>query len=447
MKHNYLLIIVLIILSSCNTVKSNKVLIELTKKTEDYNKFKLTNFKNELSSIENTAKIDDTFKNKYQDIVIFNNLTENYYNFLDSIKYKIRQNLKSSGKKGISNYLQNEFFNDAKITKKGQFFLDKLKDFRNDLGIVLQKKYPDTKLLLDSLFKAGSVKGPNNKKESWLSYQFRNVDNITSLANLTLMQSNIVAVKSQLMSHIMGDEQFSENAYKVDVVLEKSKYYPGEKVKGKLFINKSAENLKPTNVYLNGSEVKEQFIKEGEVDVALDAPKDIGEHPIDGKLTISQGNLELTLYFNKTFTVIKKSASNTAKLKPQKTNTATNKTTNYVSKTNIKKLGYPEINIRGRTPDSRGIIKLTRSSFRVATIDAIIPNSHESVVVTEFSFKAPNQPTLKIYGNRLNRNAINFINKSKRGRRFKIFNVKLKLKSNPTYRLKSPKTVSVEIID
>jgi len=68
-------------------------------------------------------------------------------------------------------------------------------------------------------------------------------------------------------------------------------------------------------------------------------------------------------------------------------------------------------------------------------------------VVTEFSFKAPDQPTLKIYGNKLNRRAINIINKSKRGRRFKIFNVKLRLKSNPSYRLKLPKTVSVEIID
>jgi len=449
MKHNYLLIIVLIFITSCNTVKNNKILVELTKRTEDYNKFKLNNFKNELLSVENTAKIDDTFKNKYQDIVIFNNLTENYYKFLDSIKNKIKANLVAPGKKGISNYLQKEYFNEKTTTKKGQYFLNELGSFKSDMDVVLQKKYQATKLLLDSLFNTKPVKISGNKTENWLSYQFMGVDNITTLANLTLIQSNIVAVKSRLMSHVMGDEQFSENAYKVDVVLEKSKFYPGENVKGKLFINKSAENLMPKNVFLNGKVVDNKFIKEGEVNVEFKAPKNTGEYPIDGKLTISQGNLDLTLYFNKTFEVIKKSSvvNNNPTQKTKNNNVAGNKANN-ISKTKASaNLNHPEINIRGKAPDKFGVIKLTRGSFRVSTIDAIIPNSDESVIVTEFSFKAPNQPTLKIYGNKLNRNAIVFINKSKRGKRFRIFNVKLRLKSNPNYRLKSPKTIDVEIID
>ncbi len=449
MKYNYLLLIVLVFLTSCNTVKNNKILTELTKRTEDYNKFKLNNFKNELLSVENTAKIDDTFKSKYQDIVIFNNLTENYYKFLDSIKYKVKANLQSSGKKGTSSYLQKEFFNEKKITQKGKHFLDKLGSFKSNMDIVLRKKYQATKLLLDSLFNVKPVKISGNKTINWLPYQFMGVDNVTALANLTLIQSNIVAVKSRLMSHVMGDEQFSENAYKVDVVLEKSKFYPGEEVKGKLFINKSAENLMPKNVFLNGKVVDNKFIKEGEVNVEFKAPKNTGEYPIDGKLTISQGNLDLTLYFNKTFEVIKKASvvNNNSTQQINNKNVAASKTNN-ISKTKANaNLGHPEINIRGKAPDSFGIIKLTRGSFKVSTIDAIIPNSDESVIVTEFSFKAPNQPTLKIYGNKLNRNAIVFINKSKRGRRFKIFNVKLRLKSNPNYRFKSPKTVSVEIID
>jgi len=448
MKNNYLLLIVLIFITSCNTVKNNKILVELTQRTEDFNKFKLNNFKNELLSVENTAKIDDTFKSKYQDIVIFNNLTEKYYKYIDSIKNKVKTNLQLSGKEGSESFLQKEYFNDKKITKKGQHFLNKLKSFKSDMDVVLQKKYNTTNLLVDSLFNIKPIKISKNKTENWLSYQFNGVDDITSLANLTLIQSNIVAVKSRLMSHVMGDEQFSENAYKVDVVLEKSKFYPGEEVKGKLFINKSAENLKPKNVFLNGKVVDNSFIKEGEVNVAFKAPKNTGEYPIDGKLTISQGNLDLTLYFNKTYEVIKKSSVVNKKQAIQPNNNVVSNRTKNISKTKANViLGHPKINIRGKSPDKFGVIKLTRGSFKVSTIDAIIPNSKESVIVTEFSFKAPNQPTLKIYGNKLNKNAIVFINKSKRGRRFKIFNVKLKLKSNPNYRLKSPKTVNVEIID
>jgi len=394
MKYNYLIIIILIFFTSCNTTKTNNVLIELTKKTENYNQFKLNNFKNEMLSVENTARIDDTFKNKYQDN-----------------------------------------------------FLDNLNSFKKDLKVVLQKKYPTTKILLDSLFKTEPINISKDKKENWLTYQFANSDNITDLAKLTLIQSNVVAVKTQLMLRIMGDNQFSENAYKVDVVLEKSKYYPGEKVKGKLFINKSAENLLPKNVYLNGKEIGYKFIKEGEVDVEMNAPKNVGEYPLDGNLTISQGNLDLTLFFNKTYSVIKKSESNDLSTEQGGSSDA-NRITNNISKVKVvANLGHPEVVIRGKVPNNLGVIKLTRGSFKVATIDAIIPNSDESLSVSQFSFKAPNQPTIKTYGNGLNRNAINIINKAKRGTRFMIFNVKLRLKSNPKYRLKTPKLVSVEIID
>ncbi|PJC60340.1 MAG: hypothetical protein CO023_01265, partial [Flavobacteriales bacterium CG_4_9_14_0_2_um_filter_35_242] len=102
---------------------------------------------------------------------------------------------------------------------------------------------------------------------------------------------------------------------------------------------------------------------------------------------------------------------------------------------------------RGNVADNNGIIKLTRSNFITSSIDVLIPNSDLVVVVSEFSFKPQDQPTQKIYGNLLNSNSISIINKSKRGRQFKIFNLKISLKSNPSFRLKVPDAVTVELID
>lgn len=438
---------------SCNDAKTNTTLNELTTRTEAYNSFKLTIFKSELATLANTAKLDDTFKGKYEVVLKFDSLINNYYSFLDSSKQQIIEAAYFDKKEKHPYFLQKEFFKEKSISDKGKQFLDSINLFNKSLTQLLESDFPDTKILIDSLLSTDPVKISDIKDEEWLSYQFKSVNNFAALANLTLMQSKITIIKSHLMKTIMGDEQFSASAYKVDVVLEKTNYYPGDKIRGKLFINKLAENLHPKEAVLNGEKIEQKYIKEGEVEIVLDAPKESGDYPIEGQLTISQGNLDLTLYYSKSYTVITKpKVTNIVK-----TNSVTNNKTKqsdrnntFVTepkKTSLTNLGVPKVSIRGVFADENGIIRLTRSSFKSATIDVVIPDSDLEVVLSEFSFKPSNQPTQKNYGNRLTSNAISILNKSKRGRQFKLFNFKLSLKSKPSFRLKEPDTIIVELVD
>ena len=451
MKQNYFLLIVVLVLVSCSDIKTNKTLSDLTAKTEAFNSFKHTIFKNELLTLANTAKLDDTFKGKYEIVVKFDSLTADYFNYLDSLKSQTFNAAFLDKKEKHPYYLQNEFFKEKTVTVKGQQFLETINVFNKNLGLLLESDFPDTKKLIDSLLSTKPIKISDTQEEDWLSYQFKGVDNQAAISNITLMQSAIESVKSQLMKNIMGDEQFSASAYKVDVVLEKTNYYAGDKVRGKLFINKSVENLKPKEVVLNGVKLDQKYFKNGEVEIAIDAPAAAGDYPIEGQLTISQGNLEMTLYYNKSYTVVAKTKgpteqtnANTAIKTKKGSNTKIVTQPKNNSLTNLEK---PVIEIRGNVADNNGIIKLTRSNFITSSIDVLIPNSDLVVVVSEFSFKPQDQPTQKIYGNLLNSNSISIINKSKRGRQFKIFNLKISLKSNPSFRLKVPDAVTVELID
>lgn len=457
MKQNYFLLIVVLIMTSCADVKTNKTLNELTSKTEAYNSFKLTIFKNELLTLANTAKLDDTFKGKYEIVIEFDSLTENYFNYLDSLKGKVIKAQLFDKKEKHPNFLQNEFFKEKSISDKGQNFLDSINLLNKSLEQLLEPEFLEIKTLVDSLLSTKPIKISRTQEEEWLSYQFKSVSNDAAIANIVLMQSAIATIKSQLMKNIMGDEQFSANAYKVDVVLEKTNYYPGDKIRGKLFINKSAENLQPKEAVLNGKMIDKKYFKEGEVEIDMEAPKTEGDYPIEGRLTISQGNLDLTLFFNKSYTVLSKQKVENV----EESNTIVDKNANgkvkksagnnkivVVPKNNsLTNLEKPVIVIRNTNADSEGIIKLTRSNFKTSSIDVVIPNSDLVVVVSEFSFKPSDQPTQKIYGNQLNGNAISIIDKSKRGRQFKIFNLKISLKSNPSFRLKVPEAVTVELID
>lgn len=457
MKQNYFLLIVVLILTSCTDVKTNKTLNELTSRTEAYNSFKLTIFKNELLTLANTAKLDDTFKGKYEIVIKFDSLTENYFNYLDSLKSKIVYAQMFDKKEKHPNFLQNEFFKEKSISDKGQIFLDSINLLNKSLGQLLEPEFLETKILADSILSTKPIKISSTQEEEWLSYQFKSVSNDAAIANITLMQSAIVTIKSQLMKNIMGDEQFSASAYKVDVVLEKTNYYPGDKIRGKLFINKSAENLQPKEAVLNGEKIDKKYFKEGEVEIDMEAPKTEGDYPIEGRLTISQGNLDLTLFFNKSYTVTAKPKND----KVEESNMVVDKNANSKVKkvvgnnkivlgtknNSLTNLEKPVIVIRNTTANSDGTIKLTRSNFKTSSIDVMIPNSDLVIVVSEFNFKPSDQPTQKIYGNQLNGNAISIINKSKRGRQFKIFNLKISLKSTPSFRLKEPNAVTVELID
>jgi GldM second domain/GldM N-terminal domain/GldM C-terminal domain len=447
MKHFYAFLIALLVMS-CNNFKTDNTLQLLTQKAESLNALKKADLKHDIATLEYAASLDDTFKNKYSLILNVTTIADTYFNYLDSIKSHVKNFKPNSGKEKVINSLQKEYFSNKDITKQGLQFLDSLEAFKRKVALALNNDFPKTKSLLDSLFNIKPVKILNNKEENWLAFQFKSVSNVESLANLTLLQSNIVAVEKHLMSTIMGDEQVDANAYRVDVVLEKSKYYPGDKVKGKLFISKASENLVPTNVIVNGNKIDEHNYADGEVAISFRASNELGEHPLEGELNIRQGTHDLLLYFNKIYAVVSRPKAKAQSKNPK--NTSANKfddTKKAISSTNIGKLPVPHVSIRGKEANSRGVIKLTKASLRMATIDVVFPNSDYEAVVTEFSFKPSNQPTLKIYGNKLTTRAISILNKSKRGRIFKIFNVKSKLKIKAGYRVKTPETVNIELID
>jgi len=446
MKQIYALFIALLLMVSCNNIKTDSTLQQLTLKTENLNTLKKAGLKNDITTLENTSKLDDTFKNDFDVASQVLAIADAYFNYLGTVKNHVKTFKPNTGKEKAINSLQKEYFSSKKVTKQGLQFLDSLTSFKRKVLFVLNKDFLETQALLDSIFSVKPVKVLNNKEEPWLAYQFKSVSNVGALANLTLLQSNIVTIEKHLLATIMGDEQVNANAYRVDVVLDKSKYYPGERINGKLFISKTTENLIPNDVIVNGNNIAKNNYKDGEVTISFRAAKQVGTHPVDGEMSIKQGDLDVVLYFNKSYKVVAKTKPKARVKKKVASNDAKNGK-KVLSNKDIGVLPKPLISIRGREADGRGVIKIKKASLRSATIDVVFPNSDYEAIVSEFYFKPSNQPAIKIYGNKLTVRAISILNKSKRGRKFVIFKVKSKLKIKPSYRVKMPDTISIELID
>jgi len=460
MKQYYALVIALLLVISCNNVKTDITLQQLTQKTENLIAINKAKLRNDIALLEQIAKINDSVNDTYELVSQVAERADTYLNYLERIKDHVKSFKPNTGKDKTINSLQKEFFSTDKITKQGRQFLDTLNTFKRRLTLSLDNKYPKTLTLLDSLFNTHPVRVLNNKKEPWLAFQFKSVSNKGALANLTLLQANVVAVESSLLSTVLRNKQEATNGYRVVVVLDKTKYYPGETVKGKLLISKSTDNLIPKRVVVNGNAISEDQFKSGEVSISFKAPKEPGLHPVKGELNINNGDNDIVLNFSKSFDVVTKSKVKVTKAKKinknqpisvfkqtVKKDIPVNESKKVISNKDIGVLPKPVLNIRGQEADARGVIKVKKAILRFASLDVYFPNSDYEADVVEFSFKPSDQPTIKIYGNKLTTKAISIINKSKRGRKFKIFKVRVKLKIKPSYRVKAPDIVTIELLD
>ncbi len=141
-------------------------------------------------------------------------------------------------------------------------------------------------------------------KNTWLVNRYEGFPLIASIANLTQMQSNIKNTESDILTNLLGGKLESEvslSNYKGIVQLDKTAYYVGEKVTGKVVLGRYDASMVPDKVTLNGRNYKN--VKAGQVILDLRASK-LGDNDIKGKITFKETNKEVDVEFNSSYTVI-----------------------------------------------------------------------------------------------------------------------------------------------
>ena len=397
-----------------------------------------------------------------------------------------------------SSTVDNMFFLNGKITKKGKEFKQKVEDYREFL--LRTTDAPEIKDNIKKRFNTEDVKHGKKGKEPWLMANFEGFPTVASLFKLDNYVNKARETENEIYTGLISGQlkqDVSVTNYEPVVVLEKSAYFPGEKVKGKVALGRVDSTMSFKEVIIGGKKVPKDLLTKGYVELDLPAGN-VGEKDIKGEIVFEEDGKPVKLPFTVTYAVIpvpnhavisadkmnvvyrgvknpmsisipgvpdnkvKVSAPGLVKVKPGKyvMDVTNYKGKNVVIKVSgvangkpvsdsktfrVKNIPAPMGTVRGES----GLVKMPKRNLEVSTIGASLPDFDFDIKlgVRSFDFKVPGQPTLRVNGTRLNDKAKSLLRRVKRGQTVQIYNINSYLKGNSGYKIKKVAPVIIEIVN
>jgi gliding motility-associated protein GldM len=337
----------------------------MKEKIEDANVASSTNINNILASLETKATDQP---DKYSEVNTkakqINKLSSDLYNYMSAVKDSI---LADTEEEDETNYeamsggdrLDEMFFTGEGLTPKGEEFVKKINSYRDNLLSILgSSANPDLITNIRKRFNtdpqpAGEEGTPDIP---WIRSRYEGMPMITSLANITQIQGDVKSTEAEIYTNLLGGQLETEASltnYKGIVALDKTAYFAGEKVTGKIVLGRYDATLVPTKVVLNGRDATSK-VKDGQVMVDIPAGN-VGSNDIKGTITFMQDGKPVPVSFESTYSVIAEPSE--AVISADKMNVVYRGLDNPIS------ISVPGVGDKDITPSVPGNNKLTRSGL------------------------------------------------------------------------------------
>jgi gliding motility-associated protein GldM len=327
---------------------------------------------------------------------------------------------------------------------------------------------------IETKFNTADVKDGEGVTKKYLSYHFEHFPSIASLAKLTAWQNDVKKAEFDSYNNLLGASAVSAASmknYTALVVLDKSAYFQGEAVTGKVVLGRYDENTKPTSFQGPGK------IENGQAKISMTAGA-IGEQSINGQFTFMEDGKSVPLKFEGKYVVIPR--PNSANISADKMNVVYRGLPNPMT---ISFAGISDDKVRasaaGLSPaggkgkynlnpgsgnevtvtatgtmsdgkavsDSRvfrvkgipapqgaiggvgGSQKGAKSRLQSSQITAILPDFLYDLKfqVTQFVFKVPGQASIVVNGDRVNASCVAALARASKGDQITISDVKTKI--------------------
>ena len=332
-------------------------------------------------------------------------------------------------------------------------------------------------------------------KLPWLDYNYHHFPLIASVTKLSQIQADIKATESDVMTGMFQSDLVaaaSLTAYQPIVVPEKTAFFQGEAVKGKIILGKFDPTLVAKSVIVNGSSVKASA---GQAEFSFGAGA-VGEHDITGSFNFDENGKVISLPIKGNYVVVPR--PNSATISADKMNVVyrgvvnpmtisfagvsdNNVTASAPGMTKGSKPGQYNIkpgqgtemtiNVTAKLPDGKpvsdkktfrikgipapagtirgeqGLVKGPKSSLLVSTVGAKLNDFDFEVGlnVVGFNIKVTGKPTVVVQGSKLNAQAQAVIAGAGRGDQVTISEIKVNLVGAPGYLLPKTSVVIYEI--
>ena len=336
---------------------------------------------------------------------------------------------------------------------------------------------------IEKKFSTADVVNGEGVKIKYLDYHFKGFPAIASVAKLTALQNDVKTIETGAYNLFLGNtfkEAASMKNYQGIVILDKSAFFAGEAVKGKIVLGKYDNKTVPSSVIVNGTELDlSTAMENGAANFSIPSGN-VGEHEIEGKFTFMEDGNPVPVDIKGNYVVVPK--PNSATISADKMNVVYRGVVNPMTisfagisddKVNASAAGLSKgsgvgkynmspgqgrevvINVTGKLPDGsnvsdkktfrikdipgpqgkiRGEVAASgpKSSLEVSTVTAELEDFdfELGIDVTGFNIKVPGQPTIVVSGNRMDSRAKGAIQKASRGDVIIISEIKTRLRGS-----------------
>lgn len=462
----------------------------------------LTDSRNESSFLQLSQKAEDQpgqYGDKKAKVEKIRAISKEFSDYLENIKNEVTKKYPKD-KEGNYPYEQMDkgdlidrlFFNQEKLSAKGKEFLAKIQDYPAQIKQIGGSSVAEIEMKkIEKRFETKPVYSEKaGKNLDWMEYNYHGFPLIATITKLTQLQADIKTTESDVMTGMFQSDLVaaaSLTAYQPIVVLEKSVFFQGEAVKGKIILGKFDPSLTAKSVVVNGSSVQAQA---GQANFSFGSGN-IGEHPISGSFNFDENGKVISLPIKDKYVVVARPKS--ATISADKMNVVYRGVSNPMTisfagisadkvvasapglssagggKYIMNPQGGTEvvINVTGTLPDNSkvsdkktfrikgipgptgtirgemGVVKGPKSSLEISTIGAKLVDFDFEVGldVVGFNFKVTGQPTVVVSGNKLNAQCKSVLSKAGRGDQVTVSEIKTKLVGAGSYLL--PRTAPV----
>lgn len=384
------------------------------------------------------------------------------------------------------------FFTGDRVSTKGKEFLDKIHNFSAQIKQIGGSSIAEVEMKkIEKRFETSPIYSEKaGANLPWIDYNYKGFPLIATITKLTQLQADIKTTESDVMTGMFQSDLVaaaSLTAYQPIVVPDKTVFFQGEAVTGKIILGKFDPSLKAKSVVVNGSSVQAQA---GQAKFSFGAGN-VGEHEINGSFNFDENGKVVSLPIKGSYVVVPRPKS--ATISADKMNVVYRGVVNPMtisfagisadkvsaSAPGLSSVGAGKfnmnpgagtevvINVTGTLPDNskvsdrktfrikgipgpagtirgeQGVVKGPKSNLEIATIGAKLNDFDFEVGlnVVGFNLKVAGQPTVVVQGNRLNAQCKAVISKAGRGDQVTISEIKTKLVGAGSYLL--PRTAPV----
>jgi len=204
--------------------------------------------------------------------------------------------------------IDEQWFEGDGYSKKGKEIVAAFDKYKADIKAAFgneANKYRGIIAEVDKKFSTADIKDGEGVTKKYLDYHYKGFPSIASLTKLSALQNNVKTIEANVYNIALGKaalDATSMNKYKAIVVTDKSAFFSGEAVTGRVVLGRYDDATVPTRVSVSGGSVT---MESGQAKFKVNAGG-VGEQNIKGEFVFMENEKEVKIPIEGNYVVVPK---------------------------------------------------------------------------------------------------------------------------------------------